>query len=249
MPKSLGDLRKAICAFTRRSPASFVSEHGDSLLVAVNNAKNFAQREVDFEAAFEQVVVRVAEISKGGDIRTAKIYPDETVAVEIKTVRKAFLQMTGNATMIPVPIVSRQSWVDSLERRVSGQVYSLNDRETGRIPNANAQATPLQIVMSGIHRFYVSPANEQVLNASQNLPIYFDAILQQQDFVSDNETSFLFTYGFDFMMFRSIYELNFLLKEDQRFAISMSILEGSWQSLKNWNSKTVGNTVTNTDLE
>jgi hypothetical protein len=247
MPKTIGDLRKAICAFTRRSPSSFVGEHGDSLLVAVNNAKNFAQREVDFEAAFEQVMVVVPEVAKGGDLRKAKLYPDNQVAAEVKCVRKGFLQSTSGSFQIPVPVVSRQSWVDSLERRSTGSVYSLNERETGHVANASAQ--PLSIVLVGQHKFFISPASEAVLGTLQALPVYFDAILLQPDFVSDNETSFLLTYCFDFMLFRSIYELNFLLKEDQRFEISMTMLSVAWQSVKDWNSKITGNAVANTDLE
>jgi hypothetical protein len=219
------------------------------LLVAVNNAMTFTQRELDLERAFEQVMVTVPDMRNGGRLSDAKVYPDGQVACEVKTVRKAFLQLSGSEFQVPIPLVSRQSYVDTLERRVTGGVYSLTQRETGIIPTVDQSSLPIQVVLSGHDRFFVSPASESVLGTLQGLVVYFDAILMLPDFVTDNDSNFLLTYCFDFMMFRSIYELNFLLKEDQRFEISMSILASVWESVKDWNSKSVGNAVSNTNLD
>ncbi len=241
MAKSIGDLKKTIAAFTRRSIASYSGDNGDSLLVAINHAKDFAQRGIDFERLYEEMRVTVADVSQGGRFSNAKAYPELLEPVTIKTVRKGFLQLTDGSAFIPVEVISRQAYVDSLQRRTTTSAYSLSERESGVV--ATSYQNPLQIVLKGDDRFDVVPANAQLLGSLTSLNVAFDVIKWMPDFTSDNETSFLLTYCYDFMMFRSIWELNFLLKEDQRFTISSTVLENTWDSVKEWNSKIVGNAV------
>ena len=241
MAKTIGDLKKTIAAFTRRSQASYQGENGDSLMVAINHAKDFAQRGVDFERAFEEVQVTVADVNVGGNLKDAKRVRDLNLGVTVKTLRKAFLQTQTTEVFVPVEMISRQAYVDSLQRVTTTSSFSLQDRESDQL--ALSQVRPLAIVLKGDDRFDVTPNDVAILGSVAGLAVRFDCVEWLPDFVSDNDSSFLLTYCYDFMMFRSIWELNFLLKEDQRFSISSTVLENTWQSVLEWNSKIVGNAV------
>jgi hypothetical protein len=49
-------------------------------------------------------------------------------------------------------------------------------------------------------------------------------------------------------MYRSIFELNFFLKEDERVAISDSMLQLTWQNVVAWNETVVRNSTTDAKL-
>lgn len=63
------------------------------------------------------------------------------------------------------------------------------------------------------------------------------------------QTNFLLDYAFDYMMFRSIYELNFFLKEDQRVKISKDALNEIWTNVLSWNATIVANSVRDVTLD
>ena len=71
----------------------------------------------------------------------------------------------------------------------------------------------------------------------------------QLDVIKEDQTNFLLTYCFDYMMFRTIYELNFFLKEDARVQLSDKLMETIWENVQKWNATIVGNTVSDNDLE
>jgi hypothetical protein len=241
MPKTILNLKQAIAAFTRRSITSFQSAEGDSLLVAINHAKDFAQRGVDFERAMTKVQVTVPDMTVGGLLSTAKRLPDNLTPVQIKTVRYAFLPNAERTLYVPVNIYSRSTYVDMLRRRSNPSAYSLQERESDQL--ALRQDMPLGVVLFGDDQFEVTPINSSLLGNLAAYPVQFDVIEWLPDFTQDTDSSFLLTYCFDFMMFRSIMELNYLLKEDQRFSVSTTILGNAWESVKEWNSKIVGNTT------
>lgn len=216
--------------------------NGDQLLVAINHAKDFAQREVDFERAFVQVRCIMPEATQGGSLLTTTDLVTNEV-VEVKTIRKAFLRNTDGLER-PVGVISRQAYVDALGRRFSSLGSSPSSSDI-----SYALACPETTVVLQGDRFFVYPLNTLSLGSLTQVPVYFDAIHWLPDFAEDKEPSFLFIYCNDFMMFRSIFELNFLLKEDQRFNVSMTVLESTWQSVKNWNSKYIGNAVDNVSLD
>jgi hypothetical protein len=68
-------------------------------------------------------------------------------------------------------------------------------------------------------------------------------------YVDATQTNFLLDYCFDFMMFRSIYELNFYLKEDSRVELSDKLMENIWDNVQKWNATIIGNTVSDNNLD
>jgi hypothetical protein len=49
-------------------------------------------------------------------------------------------------------------------------------------------------------------------------------------------TDFFINYCTDWMLYRSIQELNLFLKEDQRQPISVRMVEDAWETVKTWNA-------------
>lgn len=68
-------------------------------------------------------------------------------------------------------------------------------------------------------------------------------------YVDGAQTNFLLDYCFDYMMFRTIYELNFYLKEDSRVELSDKLMESIWDNVQKWNYTIVGNTVNDGNLD
>lgn len=67
-------------------------------------------------------------------------------------------------------------------------------------------------------------------------------------YLNGAQTNFLIDNCFDFLMYRSIFELNFFLKEDERVVISDSVLQQTWQNVVAWNETVVRNSTTDAKL-
>jgi len=67
-------------------------------------------------------------------------------------------------------------------------------------------------------------------------------------YVPPTQTNFLLDYAFDYMLFRTIYELNFFLKEDLRVPISKAALDEIWNNVVRWNDSIIGNSVDDATL-
>ena len=68
-------------------------------------------------------------------------------------------------------------------------------------------------------------------------------------YVDGAQTNFLLDFCFDFMLFRTLYELNFFLKEDSRVELSDKLMTDLWENVKKWNITIVGNTVSDNTLD
>lgn len=66
--------------------------------------------------------------------------------------------------------------------------------------------------------------------------------------VKEQDTNFLLDYGFDYIMYRSIVELNFFIKEDERFQVNTSMVSDTWNSLLAWDASLISPTETEIEL-
>lgn len=221
--KTILDLKKAIAAFARRSLESFHGDKGDMLLLAINHSKDFAQREVDFEWQLAQV--KIPLVNGVGKVTEAREIDDSSVAVRVKSLREAFVLVNGQYT--PIPIISRPGHIGELKRQYLVRTQTDN-------PELTTPVNQMRCVRMGM-KFYLTPFT------STFQEVAFDAIEWIKDFRGDTDQHWLLDYCFDFMMFRSLYELNYLLKEDARFPISMSVLGSTWDNVKGWNATHIQN--------
>lgn len=311
--KTITDLKKSIAAFTRRSQSSFVENGADNLLRAINNAKDFAQRAINFEFALQQAQVLVADVANGGSLEDA-VFFGTTNPIQVKEVRNVFLQMSDASGQFPIGIMSRQQFLAE-QRRIYESVRSVDARQGGADITQTLASFPLTFVRMGMN-FFVYPNSSAALGTTTNLTVYMDVIEWLQDYNEDvtgtatstvpgalvdatatfitdgvvpgqivyntttgtagvilavvSETTldlsasfftsghayrvgtsnnFLLDYGYDFMLFRSIFELNFLLKEEQRFQVSDKILSSTWRNLVAWNDTFIENRTEDTTLD
>jgi hypothetical protein len=302
-------LRDKIAAYMHRPAEVFNFNGQDMLLQAVNNAKNFAQRVVDFELS--RIFTQLPNVSatNGADISGLQLYPSGT-AIVAKSLEQAFMA-TSSGTQFPVDFISRDSYVNRLRRR-----YDENFSLTGDFSSTAVITHPVAVVQVGSIIYYI-PAS----TTAASITLYFDAIRWLPDFsttaltgtttatssgnlvdagktfittgirigdvvtnsvtgasasviavvsqtmltlsadiitsgqaysiayVDATQTNFLLDYCFDFMMFRSIYELNFYLKEDSRVELSDKLMENIWDNVQKWNATIIGNTVSDNNLD
>lgn len=63
-----------------------------------------------------------------------------------------------------------------------------------------------------------------------------------------SENDFLLDSCFDWLMYRSVYELNFFLKEDDRVQISTNLISDAWNAMRSWNENLISQSVDDADL-
>lgn len=315
MPTTYRQLRDGIAAYMHRQADVFLMNGQDMLLRAVNNAKNYAQREVDFEFAKKFAFMNDVSVVNGASFESGMLEFGTGNVILVKSIRRAFLQDSNSSGQIPVAFISRDSYVDRLKRRYEDSLGSLREVTA----SAGFYTTfPLSVVQVGF-TVYVTPANDTTFGGATT-KLYFDVFRWLPDFtytevagtvtstssfnlvdtgknfvslgvrigdvvtnttdgttatvvgvtsattlalsadimvsgetynvavVDPNQTNFLLDYCFDYMLFRSIWELNFYLKEDQRVQLSDKLMHDIWQNVREWNATIIGNNCDDANL-
>lgn len=312
MPTTYANLRDAVAAYMHRPADIFLVNGQDMLLRAINNAKNFAQRAVDFEQSRVFAELPNVSLEDGASIDDAVLFGTATPVI-LKTLKQAFLDRSIGG-QFPIDIIGRDAYVTRLKRRFES-IASVREANDLTVSNM----FPLSMIQYG-QTVFIVPADTNVLGSGVPT-LYFDAIQWLPDFavttvtgtasstvadklvdvaknfvslgvrigdvlynttdgtsavvtavesattliISANimisgeaysigvtnaaQTNFLLEYCFDFMLFRTIFELNFFLKEDQRVPISGELLASIWDNVMKWNATIVGNVVNDTNLD
>jgi len=295
---TLTDLRYVVAAFMNRTPAAFSINGQDLLQQAINNAKRYCQRKLNFEFARVQAKVESVHYLNGGSLTAAKELSTSLV-IDVKQIRAAFLTNTG----VPILVYSRDKHLQRLRRQLDRLNVPVLEQSTYPV------TYPIGLVQMG-KTIYVTPPDTDMLGGTtftvyldviKWLPPYRDVITGTasgvlagylvdtgKNFVAldvkigdtvknmvslatavvDNvaatqlhltgdifpvtaayeinpeaDHDFLLDYGQDFLVYRSIAELNYFLKEDERVVISAQIVQDSWDSLVKWNDDIIGNTA------
>lgn len=161
--------------------------------------------------------------------------------MDLKKVLIGYLPFIDNTGVAPMKIYSKQQWADR-RLRLAYEFTTL------RISEAKAllAATGFGIIMDG-KRFFVDPQSPQVFGWQNALNVYFDGIRWLEDFGDtdwcQSHQQFLLDYCFDILLYRSIMELNFFLKEDERVNVSNAQWTTAWNNVINWNATIFGNTT------
>lgn len=295
-----------MAAYMHRDAAVFNYAGQDMLLTAANNAKNYAQRVIDFE--YSRLFAQLPSVhpTNGANLSGLQLFNTST-AVVAKSLEQAFLSTDSGASQMPVDFMSRDAYVNRVRRRL------------GENPT-NSSSTSMPSTVTGIVQtgqvIYIVPGSQN----GQSQTVYFDIIQWLPDFtttaltgtttstssgnlvdagktfittnirigdvvtntttgasavvtgvtsqtvlalsadifttgqtysiayVDATQTNFLLDYCFDYMLFRTIYELNFFLKEDSRVALSDTFMQALWENMKMWNITIIGNSVGDNDL-
>tara|TARA_R110000868_G_scaffold81743_1_gene231167 strand:- start:24467 stop:25135 length:669 start_codon:yes stop_codon:yes gene_type:complete len=217
------ELKDVILGCASRANSSFQAGASNLVDIAINNAVIHAQRNQDFE--WNKGTVTMA-CSPKGSIDT--VLDEAGEAVKIKRIIKAYgtAVPTGDYDL-SIPYLSKVSQIgDNTKARLN---LTHVDRDTSRV----------------IHQgkvVYMSPSPGDVYT------LYFEAVKWLPRLSRDNDTNFLFDYAFDYLLYRSIVELNFYVREDERFNVTKDMIMSAWQSVIAWDASLISPTETEIEL-
>ena len=238
-------LEIAVAGFMQREPAFFVRTVGgqsfDLLLQAINNARLFAERMIDFEYSKVSVDIPGVDILNGGNLGNAVLH-GTTTPVFVKKIRTPFLPSAINGgSQFPVDLRSKRKWNDRIKARFEGA------RPVDTTNFAFITDAPFVLVQDG-NTIFVAPPDTTAF-ATNPFTVFADAIQWLPPYITGTETDFLLQYAFDWLQYRSIQELNYYLKEDERVTLSERQVSTAWDAIIKWNNELVLNNVDDVDLD
>ncbi len=223
---NFGILRETILGCVSRAKSSFQAGGQNFADLAINNAIIFAQRQWDFQFLKGDVKITC---SPRGSMMTARD-TEGTCVVKLKRIIKAYgTGVPDPHNAVSIPYLSRQSQIADVTNSRANDCHCYNGTK---------------VVHDGEY-VYLSPA---VVEVGTEYDLWFHAVRWLPRVSRDEHTNFLFDYGFDWLMYRSIYELNFFIKEDERFQVSTKMLNDAWASLTAWDVSLVSPTETEIEL-
>jgi hypothetical protein len=232
--------KAVVAGFMQRDASAFVVGDVDLLDRAINQAKSWAQRKQNFELSRAMITVPDVDYQNGASLDDAVLYGSDD-SVKVKTLIKAFLP-GANSVKLPVDIITRDLHVKRLQRSYDGW-------NTGDLQKTT-QPTPVSYwaIVRAANQVYVTPADQTALGGT-TVDVHFDAYLWLPDYSEEVDTDFLLEFCEDFMLFRSVYQLNLALKEDMRIPVSKEALADSWRSVVEWNSELTFNSAEDASLD
>ena len=228
---NFGEFREIVRTFVTRSQAALQTDYHELDVLAINNAMMAAQRQHDFEWNKTEVY---CDLNPNADILTDMKSLEDDSAVVVKRINRAF-RLSTNGTQYPVDYISREALINRLKTRLN-----LNQIGTEETDTTGVSGNLI------VHHGQKVSAYPQATVLPER--VNFDAIIYQPRFTLDTDTNFLLQHGYDYLLYRSIVELNFLLKEDDRFEINVALVRESWDALVDWDVRLVGATETEVDL-
>lgn len=216
---TFAEIKHAVLGCVTRISSSFQSGSVNLVDIAINNAITHAQRQRDFEWC--KGVVKVSCNPKGS-LMLAQPEEGSNTPVIIKRIVKAYgtEQPTGHDEKA-IKYLSRASQTTD-----NTQAYS-----------AGIQLCGPAVIHDGQH-VYITPAQ------TGQYWLWFYAVKWLPRLVLDSDTNFLLVYGFDYVMYRALVELNFYIKEDERFPVNKTLLTDTWSSLVDWDVSLLSPTET-----
>jgi hypothetical protein len=275
---NIAEFKQAAGAFVGRDPEYFLlnadgSQGADKLLIAVNNAKAFLQRQIDFEYARTWVdLTYITEIGAGEGIRLQDAVRQYTSCpVNVKKVINLFTPH-GYARLLPL----RQKTFRGVTEMVRGSFERNGDLWMPDCRESYAQYAPCgqHNVWTAVwgHTFrdpiyyqhgrtlYMYPKPNGFDQQQQNspavpnlpfvadvvefLPPYENAASGLESNLSGVEgkpacpyiTDFILDMCYDYMLWRTIVELNVFLKDDDQVGVSQTKMTEALENIRQWNA-------------
>lgn len=229
-----------LAAYMGREAGAFQRGTVNLLDRAVNMARKHAEREHNFEYSRTAVKVNVS-LTLGGTLSTAVDFDDGVTIVPVKRIERAFLSLSDGSGYVPIELGSRMKQQERLKRSYSG-MYNLE--AFSRMPQVPGYSLQQQA-----NKIYLNPGGSAAYNGVTTVTVALDVIRWQDDYSLDADTDFILEHCEDWLLFRSIFELNFFLKEDERVPVSASALKEAWESVVKWDTQIINASVDDANLE
>lgn len=176
------DLATAIATYLEKTPADFLIGGTNLLLLAVNNAKKWAQQTHDFELCRTQASVTVS-LSSGGTLSSA-VLPGTSTAVDVKLIEAAYLAY-GDGGLKPIWFVDKKNQTRDLRTRLQGWPYrsNIDSPPIDSAASLGLEDTP-QLVQQG-DALTLWPASNAAFSGATSFTVRLDVVKWLPDYVSN----------------------------------------------------------------
>lgn len=223
-----GNFKKFVLAFVKRTAAHLTVDGLDCLGAAINAARKYSERIVDFEHNRVRGTI-VIDLVNGTEISAAKDLADASLS--IKTIKAATVQY-DTTTTLPIALIARQDHLGRVKRQFDHtlRLVDVSDVDFTTVPE-------MALVRFGT-KLYLTPNTGSSYAASNpsTITVGLDVIKWLPDYVNDADTDFLLEHCYDYLLLRTVENLNLFLKEDVRIPINHQMVEAAWRTVKIWDS-------------
>lgn len=201
----------------------------DERLIALNMAKDWAQRQYNFE--FARTTVQVTMAQNGVDLSTAVESSDGVTPVVVKTIEKGYLP-----NGIPVDIMTWNTRRERAQRygRTLGDVSLNTASQYTRVQELTFSRRGDLVIFNNYDTNLLGTSFLFEMDVVKWMPAYNDYATDPADKV---ESDFFLTYCHDWLLWSAVTQLNLFVKEEERFNVNSHVLSSSWQSVQTWNAQ------------
>lgn len=241
---NFGELQTTVAAYLHRDAGDFVFGSVNILKGAINRARKYAEKRNEFD--FTKVPARLSSVplTTGALISTATDLSGNSLSV--KQIERAWTADGSYNKLQFLEFMDYQSYQNRLQRRglnyFEGTLHPLSN-------TTSAMSNPLPpTLMQHGERVYIMPEDQQIWGTSP-VNLRLDVVRWMPDYSADADTDFFLTHGEDWMLYRSLIELQFYLKEDQRVQIGAAVMQEAWDTMLKWNASLVASKTQAYDLD
>jgi hypothetical protein len=220
---NLHDFKHCVSAYMQRDATVFDNEGTNLITQAANMARRWAERNHNFEAC--KTTSQIASVHyQNGALLSAMTLRGTVTPVAVKSLEKAFLPFTDGNGEFPIDVISREKHIQRLQRHYD-MMRTTDPKETA----PNSTVSSFAVVRHG-DMIYVNPADSAALGNTV-IPVYFDIVRWLPEYTLDADHDFFLDYCADFMLLRTVYMLNFMIKEDARMPVNITLMKEAWDSI------------------
>lgn len=249
MAATLAQLKIAIAAFLQKSVADFTISSTDLLLIGINQSKNWAQQQHDFEALKIPVTLSV-NLTTGSLLSSALDAASQ--AVSIKKIESVFLTYPdGNYR--PIEYIGTASRTSELRRSYENLPFEPGNNS----PLASAYGETIPALVQRGGRVHIYPPSTNLFAPATSVTVTMEVIKFLADFGGSEPTDpddFFLARGWDFLMWKTICDYNFLWqefvpREEGQMPPPTQQRDAAWSALLAWDAGLVNSGTTAFNLD
>jgi hypothetical protein len=204
------NFKSLVAAYLNRKVTDFTVNGVDVIGDAVNDAKRVAQREHDF---VKNRAIGFVTLSKSGtEISTFKATPGGS-ALSVKKLLSVWLYDTTGG------VYTRTAMMEPLASSELGYM----------LPGSVVSEAFTSFSTSA--RYFYQVGTKLYCTGVDTLDVMCEVVIKQPDYALDADEDFFLTDYKDWMLLKTVEQLNFFLKEDQRVQISQGAMAARWDSV------------------
>lgn len=230
------EVKKTVAAYLSRPTSVFVVDGVDLLSNAINLARKHAEKLIDFE--FNKARAKLPSVSVSTGALFSSIVDLDGNPIRTKGIERAWVTDSSLARRQPLEILSSNAWESRLARRF--------DQTDPRLDPPSREIASPTLILHG-DRLYVEPSTMYGTGTTVDLRLH--VVKWLPDYSADGDTDFILDIGAEWIIYRSIQQLNFHLKEDQRLELQAQVVADAWESLRRWNNSVVLSRTEELDLQ